>query len=62
MGGIINAGFHPVNQIIEVAFVLRGDVYVTSVEYKTTKQITNTPCQERTVDFSGASSTGRFNE
>jgi len=35
----------------EVAFVLRGDVYVTSVEYKTTKQITNTPCQERTVDF-----------
>ena len=35
----------------EVAFVLRGDVYVTSVEYKTTKQITNTSCQERTVDF-----------
>lgn len=27
----------------EVAFVLRGDIYVTSVEYKTTKQITNTP-------------------
>lgn len=36
----------------EVAFVLRGDVYVTSVEYKTTKQITNTPCQERDVAFS----------
>ena len=35
----------------EVAFVLRGDVYVTSVDYKTTKQITNTPCQERDVDF-----------
>lgn len=35
----------------EVAFILRGDVYVTSVEYKTTKQITNTPCQERDVDF-----------
>jgi len=35
----------------EVAFVLRGDVFVTSVEYKTTKQITNTPEQERTIDF-----------
>lgn len=35
----------------EVAFVLRGDVYVTSVEYKTTRQITNTPCQERDIDF-----------
>ena len=36
----------------EVAFVLRGDVYVTSVEYKTTKRITNTPAQERNVSFS----------
>jgi Tol biopolymer transport system component/C-terminal processing protease CtpA/Prc len=36
----------------EVAFVLRGDVYVTSIDYKTTKQITNTPCQERDVTFS----------
>ena len=35
----------------EVAFILRGDVYVTSVEYKTTKQVTNTPCQERGIDF-----------
>ena len=35
----------------EVAFILRGDVYVTSTEYKTTKQITNTPQQERNVDF-----------
>lgn len=35
----------------EVAFVLRGDVYVTSVEYKTTKQITNTPYQERDINF-----------
>ena len=35
----------------EVAFALRGDVYVTSVEYKTTRQITNTPCQERDIDF-----------
>lgn len=36
----------------EVAFVMRGDVYVTSVEYKTTKQITDTPEQERNIDFS----------
>lgn len=36
----------------EVAFVLRGDVYVTSVEYNTTRQVTNTPCQERDVQFS----------
>ncbi|MEG1866869.1 MAG: S41 family peptidase [Bacteroides sp.] len=36
----------------EVAFIVRGDVYVTSVDYKTTKQITNTPCQERDLNFS----------
>ena len=36
----------------EIAFVMHGDVYVTSVEYNTTKQITNTPEQERTIDFS----------
>ena len=35
----------------EVAFILRGDVYVTSTEYKTTRQITNTAEQERNVDF-----------
>ncbi len=36
----------------EVAFVMHGDVYVTSVEYNTTKQITDTPEQERSIDFS----------
>ncbi len=36
----------------EVAFVIRGDVYVTSVKYKTTKRITDTPGQERNVSFS----------
>lgn len=36
----------------EVAFVVRGDVFVTSVEYNTTKRITNTPTQERSVSFS----------
>lgn len=35
----------------EVAFVVHGDVYVTSTEYSTTRQITDTPDQERTVDF-----------
>lgn len=36
----------------EVAFIARGDVYVTSVDYKTTRRITNTPEQERDVCFS----------
>lgn len=36
----------------EVAFVLAGNVFVTSTKYGTTRQITNTPEQERRVDFS----------
>ncbi len=36
----------------EIAFVLHGDVYVTSIDYKTTKQITGTPEQERDIDIS----------
>ena len=36
----------------EIGFVMHGDVYVTSIEYRTTKQITNTPEQERYIDFS----------
>jgi Uncharacterized protein related to the periplasmic component of the Tol biopolymer transport system len=36
----------------QIAFIYHGDVYVTSDEYKTTKQITNTPEQERNIDFS----------
>ncbi len=35
----------------EVAFVARGEVFVTSTEFRTTKRITNTPTQERSVDF-----------
>ncbi len=35
----------------EVAFVLHGDVFVANVKYGTTKRITNTPQQERVVDF-----------
>jgi len=36
----------------EVAFIVRGEVFVTSVEYGTTKRITSTPEQERSVSFS----------
>lgn len=35
----------------EIAFVARGEVFVTSAEFKTTKRITDTPAQERSVDF-----------
>ena len=35
----------------EIAFIMHGDVYVTSIDYKTTRQITDTPEQERSVDF-----------
>lgn len=35
----------------EIAFVVRGEVFVTSVEGGITKRITNTPRQERTVAF-----------
>lgn len=36
----------------EIAIVLRGDVFVTSAEHRTTKRITNTAVQERGVSFS----------
>lgn len=36
----------------EIAFVAHGNVYVTSKDYSTTRQITATPEQERIVDFS----------
>lgn len=36
----------------EIAVVIRGDVFVTSTEYRTTKRITNTAEQERDVCFS----------
>ena len=35
----------------EIAFIFRGEVFVTSTETGTTKRITNTPEQERSVDF-----------
>ncbi len=36
----------------EIAFIIRGDVFVTSTDYNNTKRITNTPEQERSVSFS----------
>ncbi|GAA4470617.1 S41 family peptidase [Nibrella saemangeumensis] len=36
----------------EIAFIVRGEVFVTSVEGGITKRITNTPEQERSVSFS----------
>ena len=36
----------------EIAFVARGEVFVGSTEYGTTRRITNTPEQERSVSFS----------
>jgi Tol biopolymer transport system component len=35
----------------EIAFVVRGEVFVSSVEGGITKRITNTPQQERSVEF-----------
>jgi tricorn protease len=35
----------------EVAFVARGEVFIASTEFKTTRAITNTPQQERSVSF-----------
>ncbi len=36
----------------EVAFVVRGDVFVASSDYGTTRRVTNTAQQERNIDFS----------
>jgi len=35
----------------EIAFIARGEVFVTSVEYGDTKRITDTPEQERSLSF-----------
>jgi tricorn protease len=36
----------------EYAYVFRGEIFVTSVDGGVTKRITNTPWQERSIDFS----------
>lgn len=35
----------------EIAFIVRGEVFVTSIDYSATKRITDTPEQERNLDF-----------
>lgn len=47
--GVSSASVSPDGK--QVAFTVRGEVFVTSVEYNTTKQITHTPENERSVEF-----------
>ena len=49
-GGVTEMRLSPNGK--EIAFVFRGEVFVTSVEGGITKRITNTPWQERSVSFS----------
>ncbi len=50
MSGVTDMAVSPNGK--EVAIIIRGDVFVTSTDYSTTKRITNTPQQERSVSFS----------
>ncbi|WPR76992.1 S41 family peptidase [Algoriphagus sp. NG3] len=49
-GGVREMAISPDGK--EIAFVARGEVFVTSVDGSFTKRITNTPEQERFVEFS----------
>ncbi len=49
-GGITTSAVS--NDGSQVAYVIRGEVYVSSVEFGTTKRITNTPEAEKGVSFS----------
>ena len=49
-GGATSVCHSPKNK--EIAFILGGDVYVTSYDYKTTKQVTDGSGRERAVSFS----------
>ena len=51
----VNEGFTEINIAPngkEFAYVFRGEIFVSSIEHGTTKRITNTPWQERSVSFS----------
>ncbi len=48
-GGVQEMSISPNGK--EVAFIARGEVFVTSVDGKMTKRITNTPAQEKFVEF-----------
>ena len=49
-GGFTEAKLAPNGK--EFAFVFRGEIFVSSIDGKRVKRITNTPWQERTVSFS----------
>ncbi len=49
-GGVQEMSISPDGK--EVAFIARGEVFVTSVDGKMTKRITSTPAQEKFVNFS----------
>ena len=49
-GGMTDAKLSPNGK--EFAFVFRGEVFVSSIDGKMVKRITNTPYQERSVSFS----------
>ena len=49
-GGFTEAKLSPNGK--EFAFVFRGEVFVSSIDGKMVKRITNTPEQERSVSFS----------
>ncbi len=49
-GGASEVAVSPNNK--EVAYVFRGEVFVSSIKEGTTKRITNTPEQERSISFS----------
>lgn len=50
MSGVTEMAVSPNGK--EVAFIIRGEVFVSATDYNTTKRITNTPEQERSVSFS----------
>lgn len=47
--GIRSAAVSPDGK--QVAFIMRGEVFVTSADYRTTKRITDTPAAEKSVTF-----------
>ena len=50
VGGARSATVSPDGK--QIAFIYRGEVFVTSVDYTTTKQITHTPAAEQGLSFS----------
>lgn len=48
-GGITSSSVSPDGKM--VAYIIRGEVFVTSADYGTTKRITNTPEMERGISF-----------